>query len=83
MNPYLDGRPASRPLSRFLIFGLAAILAIGGLTTRLFYLQVVSGGQFAELSQGNRTVIQAIPSSRGYCSRRCSLLRVGCATTKP
>jgi penicillin-binding protein 2 len=66
MNPYLDGRPtASRPLSRFLIFGLAAILALGGLTTRLFYLQVVSGGQFAEISQGNGTALQAIPSSRG------------------
>ncbi|MBA2720726.1 MAG: penicillin-binding protein 2 [Chloroflexi bacterium] len=66
MNPYLDGRPATtRPLSRFLLFGLAAILAIGGLTTRLFYLQVVSGGQFAELNQGNRSVLQAIPSSRG------------------
>ena len=65
MNPYLDGRPASRPFSRFLIFGLATILAIGGLTTRLFYLQVVSGGQFAELTQGNRTILQAIPSSRG------------------
>jgi len=50
---------------RFLVFGLAAILAIGGLTTRLFYLQIVSGGQFAALSEGNRTSLQAIPSSRG------------------
>src|SRR5829696_1971127 len=66
MNPYLDGRPvATRPGSRFLIFAIAAILALGGLTTRLFYLQVVQGGQFAALSQGNREVQQAIPSSRG------------------
>ncbi|MBA2380568.1 MAG: penicillin-binding protein 2, partial [Chloroflexi bacterium] len=66
MNPYLDGRPITgRPGSRFLIFGIAAILALGGLTTRLFYLQVVKGGQFAALSQGNREVQQAIPSSRG------------------
>jgi len=50
---------------RFLVFGLACILAIGGLTTRLFYLQIVSGGQFAALSEGNRTALQAIPSSRG------------------
>jgi penicillin-binding protein 2 len=50
---------------RFLVFGLAAVLAIGGLTTRLFYLQIVSGGQFAALSEGNRTSLQAIPSSRG------------------
>jgi penicillin-binding protein 2 len=66
MTPYLDGRTiVTRPGSRFLIFGLAAILALGGLTTRLFYLQVVRGGQFAALSQGNREVQQAIPSSRG------------------
>jgi penicillin-binding protein 2 len=66
MNSYLDGRqPASRSGMRFLVFGLAAILAIGGLTTRLFYLQIVSGGQFASLSEGNRTSLQAIPSSRG------------------
>jgi penicillin-binding protein 2 len=66
MNSYVDGRqPASRSGMRFLVFGLAAILAIGGLTTRLFYLQIVSGGQFAALSEGNRTSLQAIPSSRG------------------
>jgi penicillin-binding protein 2 len=66
MNPYLDGRPApTRPGSRFLVFGIAAILAIGGLTTRLFYLQIVSGGQFAALTTVNREVAQAIPSSRG------------------
>jgi penicillin-binding protein 2 len=66
MTPYLDRRGTpTRPGSRFLVFGLAMILAIGGLTTRLFYLQVVSGGQFAALSQGNREVDQAIPSTRG------------------
>jgi penicillin-binding protein 2 len=66
MNPYVDGRSApSRPGSRFLVFGIAAIVAIGGLTTRLFYLQIVSGGQFTALSQVNREVSQAIPSSRG------------------
>ena len=66
MNPYLDGRPApTRPGSRFLVFGIAAILAIGGLTTRLFYLQIVSGGQFAALTAVNHEISQAIPSSRG------------------
>ena len=67
MTPFLDGRPApSRPGSRFLVFGLAAVLAIGGLTTRLFYLQVVSGGQFAAIDQGGlHEVDQAIPSARG------------------
>jgi penicillin-binding protein 2 len=67
LNPYLDGRTVStRPGSRFLVFGIAVIIAIGGLTTRLFYLQVVSGGQFASLAQGGlHEVDQAIPSSRG------------------
>jgi penicillin-binding protein 2 len=66
MTPYLDRRATPvRPGSRFVVFGIAMILAIGGLTTRLFYLQVVSGGQFAALSQGNREVDQAIPSTRG------------------
>jgi penicillin-binding protein 2 len=77
MTPYLDGRPAAtRPGSRFLIFGIAAILALGGLTTRLFYLQIVSGGQFAALSQGKREVTQAIPSSRGLIYDRTGLVLV-------
>ena len=63
---YLDGhRAPARPLSRFLVFALAVIVSVGGLTARLFYLQVVSGGQFAALSEGNRTALEAIPSSRG------------------
>jgi len=66
MTPYLDGHTDyARPNSRFLIFALAGILAIGGLTTRLFYLQIVSGGQYTELSQGNRTGVESIPSARG------------------
>jgi penicillin-binding protein 2 len=66
VNSYIDVRhQPSRQGMRFLVFGLACVLAIGGLTTRLFYLQIVSGGQFAALSDGNRTALQAIPSSRG------------------
>src|SRR3977135_1731521 len=66
MNGYLDGRPEpTRPGIRFLVFGLAAILAIGGLTTRLFYLQIVSGGQFAALTYGNRPSFPATPSTGG------------------
>ena len=66
MNSYLDGRREyARPLSRFLLFGLVAIVGLSILTARLFYLQVMSGGTFATLAEGNRTVLQAIPSSRG------------------
>jgi penicillin-binding protein 2 len=63
---YLDRRHEySRPLSRFLIFGLAVIIGLSTLTARLFYLQVLNGAQFSTLANGNRTVVQAIPSSRG------------------
>ena len=67
MNTYLDGRrePATRRLSRFLVFGIAVILAMGGLTARLFYLQIVNGGEYTTLATANRTVIESIPSTRG------------------
>ena len=66
MNGYLDGRvePARR-LSRFLVFGLVMLIAVGGLTARLFYLQIANGTEFSTLSAANRTVLQAIPSPRG------------------
>jgi penicillin-binding protein 2 len=66
LNSYLDGRkPYSRPLSRFLVFALVGVIGLSGLTARLFYMQIVSGGQFAALAQANRSVLQAIPSTRG------------------
>jgi penicillin-binding protein 2 len=66
VNVYLEGRrPYERQLSRFLLFGLAIVIAVGTLGIRLFYLQVINGGQFSTLAEGNRTVLQAIPSSRG------------------
>ncbi|HVD89959.1 MAG TPA: penicillin-binding protein 2, partial [Jatrophihabitantaceae bacterium] len=66
MSTYVDGRQEySRPLSRFLVFGLAMIVVLGSLSARLFYMQVVSAGDYAALAEGNRSVVQAIPSSRG------------------
>jgi penicillin-binding protein 2 len=77
MTPYLDGRTVpTRPGARFLVFGIAAVLAIGGLTTRLFYLQVVQGGAFAAMSRSNREVEQAIPSTRGLIYDRGGLALV-------
>ena len=77
MNGYLDGRvePARR-LSRFLVFGLIALIAVGGLTARLFYLQVASGTEFSTLSAQNRTVLQAIASPRGLIYDRNGRLLV-------
>jgi penicillin-binding protein 2 len=74
---YVDGRRESaRPFSRFLVFGLAIIISIGGLSARLFYLQVVNGGQFAALSEGNRTALEAIPSTRGLIYDRSGAVLV-------
>lgn len=77
MNTYLDGRvEPSKRLSRFLIFGLAAIVAVSALTARLFYLQITNGSEYSTLSAQNRTVDQAIPSSRGLIYDRNGRLLV-------
>ena len=52
-------------LSRFLTFALIVILAVSGLTARLFYLQIVDGGRLATLATKNRTALEPIPSPRG------------------
>ena len=66
MTTYLDTqqRPVRR-LSRFLTFALIIVLAVGGLTARLFYLQIVDGGRFAAQATRNRTVLEAVQSPRG------------------
>jgi penicillin-binding protein 2 len=62
----LDGRRAGeRPLIRFLAFALVVVLAASVLTVRLFALQVAGGGQYAALSEDNRTTERAVPSTRG------------------
>ena len=63
----LDRRDASnarRPI-RFVVFAVAILVGIGGLSARLFYLQVLNSGRYATLAQGNRTVQSALPSARG------------------
>ena len=66
VSAFLDERPKPvRSLSRFLTFALIVILAISGLTARLFYLQIVDGGRLATLAVRNQTVLEAIRSPRG------------------
>jgi penicillin-binding protein 2 len=66
LTDYTESRvEPMRRLSRFLVFGLAIVLALGGLTARLFYLQVVSGVEYSALAAQNRSVLQAIPAPRG------------------
>ena len=77
MTGYLDGRvEPSKRLSRFLVFGLAAIIGVSSLTARLFYLQVANGPAFATLSTQNRTVLEAIPAPRGLIYDRNGRLLV-------
>jgi penicillin-binding protein 2 len=66
VTDYLDRRvePARR-LSRFLVFALAAIIALSALTARLFYIQIVNGVEFSALAEQNRTATQAVPAPRG------------------
>lgn len=66
MSALLDERPVTeRRPARFLAFGMVAILAMSTLTARLFYMQINQGEHFAAVSESQRVVAQAIPSSRG------------------
>ena len=77
MNPYVSGRPLpGRRFSRFLVFGLAVVLAVGTLTARLFYLQITNGTEFAAISTRQRTVDEPIPAPRGYMYDRNGRLLV-------
>src|SRR2546426_8031258 len=77
MNSYLGGKPPEpRSGTRFLFFGLAVAVSATVLSLRLFSLQVTSGGQFQSLAEGNRTVQEAIPSSRGLIYDRTGRLLV-------
>jgi penicillin-binding protein 2 len=66
VNVYLDSRPAAGPSRlRFLVFGLSIVLGAGALATRLFALQVGSTNQYTALAAANRSVQEALPSTRG------------------
>ena len=77
MNSYLDGRThPERRFSRFLVFGLVVVLAMGTLTARLFYLQITNGTEFAAISTKQRTVDEPIAAPRGYMYDRNGRLLV-------
>jgi penicillin-binding protein 2 len=62
---YEERQRPVRSLSRFLVFALAVVIAVTGLTARLFYLQIVDGGRLATLATRDRTVLESIPAPRG------------------
>ncbi|HSL77097.1 MAG TPA: penicillin-binding protein 2 [Candidatus Limnocylindrales bacterium] len=73
----MSGRPLpERRFSRFLVFGLAVIIAVGTLTARLFYLQITNGTEFAAISTRQRTVDEPIAAPRGYMYDRNGRLLV-------
>jgi penicillin-binding protein 2 len=77
VNTSLDGRRlAARRFSRFLVFGLIVVLAVGTLTARLFYLQITNGTEYAAISDRQRTVDEPIPAPRGYIYDRNGRLLV-------
>ncbi len=78
MNTYLDGRSTvpQRRFSRFIVFVLVIVLAVGMLTARLFYLQISNGTTYSEISTRQRTVIEAIAAPRGLIYDRNGRLLV-------
>jgi penicillin-binding protein 2 len=68
VTDYILGQPEpprTRLGVRFAVFGLVIVLVVGLLTTRLFYLQVVSGGYYAGLSQDALGTTQPLSAARG------------------
>ena len=66
MSGYLDGRPVPPPSRlRFLVFGLAVILAAGALSARLFAIQIAGTTPYTALAGNTRTVQEAMASTRG------------------
>ncbi len=77
IDQQLDGRPLpERRLARFIVFALVVVLAVGTLTARLFYLQVVEGRDFAAIATRQRTVLEAIVAPRGLIYDRNGRLLV-------
>ncbi len=68
MNDYILGQPEppqTRLGARFAVFGLVIVIVVGLLTTRLFYIQVISGGYYAGLAQDQLSTTQPIAAARG------------------
>ena len=73
----VDERPArERQLVRFLAFGIVVLIGVSGLTARLVYLQFVRGQVYQARAEQNRTVTEALPSTRGLIYDRAGRLLV-------
>src|SRR5436190_1104503 len=68
VNDYILGQPEpprTRLGARFAVFAMVIVIVVGLLTTRLFYLQVVSGGYYAGLAQDALSTTQPLEAARG------------------
>jgi penicillin-binding protein 2 len=64
-----------RPL-RFVAFGLAVLIGVTVLTSRLAYMQLANGGQYLQRPDANKVVAEAVPSTRGLIYDRSGRLLV-------
>jgi penicillin-binding protein 2 len=77
IDQHLDGRSLpQRRLARFIVFALVVVIAVGTLTARLFYLQIVEGQELSAIAARNRTVLEAIVAPRGLIYDRNERLLV-------
>jgi penicillin-binding protein 2 len=63
LNESRSDLPRSR--ARFVAIGVAAALVFGALGGRLFQLQVIEGGRYAQIAEAARTIEVALPAPRG------------------
>jgi cell division protein FtsI/penicillin-binding protein 2 len=75
-HPERDRRPL-----RFIAFGLIGVLVFGLLTTRLAYLQLSNGPEYAAQAEANRTAEVAVPAPRGLIYDRAGKLLVANVAT--
>ncbi|MER3417612.1 MAG: penicillin-binding protein 2 [Chloroflexota bacterium] len=71
-----EPRLAERRLARFVIFAAVAGVVFAILGVRLFYLQIIRGGDYGTIAGRNSRAEVAIPSSRGLMYDRTGRLLV-------
>jgi len=76
ITPLEERLTPQRRSTRFIAFGVAALLGVSVLAVRLAYMQLVNGGQYVQTTEQNRVVQEAVPSTRGLIYDRAGRLLV-------
>lgn len=74
--PLAESRSSARLAPRFVVFGVAIILAVAGLGLRLFQLQLAEGSTYAAYADVELTTEKPIPVARGLIYDRKGKLLV-------